>query len=212
MPDHPENPFLNNPFNDPPKPTPPQPPGHRSARVPEKISRGVLATGFLISHSPTECVIDFFQFFTRPHQLAARVVLAPPVAAQFAAVLKENLGNYHNQFGPPPTMPKPPAGEQPRTVQEIYDELKLTDEMLTGTYANNIMVGHTPAEFSLDFITGFYPTAVVSARVFLAAPRVPQLLASLEQLIAQHQAKQSQPPANPPQPPRQQEPPPAQFP
>ncbi len=66
-----------------------------SARVPEKIARGVTATGFLAYLGQQELVLDFLQFIGRPPQLAARVVMTPPVAEQFLNVLRENLSRLH---------------------------------------------------------------------------------------------------------------------
>lgn len=63
--------------------------------------------------------------------------------------------------------------------QEVYDELKLRDELLSGTYANAVMIGHGPHEFCFDFITNFYPQSAVSCRVFMAAGHVGRLLESL---------------------------------
>ena len=65
------------------------------------------------------------------------------------------------------------------SAQEIYDDLKLRDEILSGSYANAVMIGHGPHEFSFDFITNFYPHSAVSARVFLAAGQVARLAESL---------------------------------
>lgn len=74
-----------------------------------------------------------------------------------------------------------PASHQVRraSAQEIYDDLKLRDEILSGSYANAVMIGHGPHEFSFDFITNFYPHSAVSARVFLAAGQVARLAESL---------------------------------
>src|SRR5690606_25961435 len=41
------------------------------------------------------------------------------------------------------------------SVQDLYDQLKMQDEMLSGSYANAVMIGHTATEFSFDFITTF---------------------------------------------------------
>lgn len=75
----------------------------------------------------------------------------------------------------------PPAGSGARqaSAQEIYDDLKIRDELLSGAYANAVMIGHGPHEFSFDFISNFYPRSAVSARVFLAAGQVPRLYDSL---------------------------------
>ena len=114
------------------------------------------------------------------------------------------------QFGPPPTLPKGPVPEKPRPPQEIYDDLKIPEDVLSGVYANSVMVGHTPAEFGIDFITAFIPHAAVSARIYLSAPRVPQLIDTLQGLIVQYKkqhgpqgpqiqaAPGTPPPPNPP--------------
>ena len=74
-------------------------------------------------------------------------------------------------------------GQSPKrqNPQDIYDELKIRDEILCGAYANAVMIGHGPYEFSFDFITNFYPQSAVSCRVFLAAGHVWRLLDSLKQ-------------------------------
>ena len=105
--------------------------------------------------------------------------------------------------------PVPPAGPSasstgglnvslsPRrpTPQEIYDDLKIPDSALSGAYANGVMIAHGTSEFSLDFLTNFYPQSAVSARVFLAAGQVPRLLDSLQQAMRQlHLQRGQQPP------------------
>lgn len=80
-----------------------------------------------------------------------------------------------------PPEPAPTAPQVRRaSAQEIYDDLKLRDEILSGSYANAVMIGHGPHEFSFDFITNFYPHSAVSARVFLAAGQVARLAESLK--------------------------------
>jgi len=177
----------------------PQEPRHISARVPEKVAKGIVATGFMSCIGPNEVVIDFLQIISRPAHLASRVVMSPVVAEQFLAVLRENLGRYVANFGQPPALPKNPEGCQPRSPQEIYDELKIPDEQLPGVYANACLVGHTPAEFAIDFITTFMPHAVVSSRIYLAAPRVPPLIETLANVLEKyHRQRQQQPPPFPP--------------
>ncbi len=80
-------------------------------------------------------------------------------------------------FLPPEQVP--PQNLRRASAQEIYDDLKLRDEILSGSYANAVMIGHGPHEFSFDFITNFYPHSAVSARVFLAAGQVARLADSL---------------------------------
>ena len=115
---------------------------------------------------------------TRPHQLAARVVIPHIVMPQFINALQDNLKKYSNSFGKPMELPRPQTNQTP-SIQEIYDEMKLPEETLCGAYANGVMIGHSPSEFSFDFLANFFPQPLVSCRVFLSAPQVPRLLESL---------------------------------
>ncbi|MEM8735834.1 MAG: DUF3467 domain-containing protein [Planctomycetota bacterium] len=94
--------------------------------------------------------------------------------------------------GQPPADSNPPqnSGRQ-ATAQDIYDDLKIKDELLSGAYANAVMIGHGPHEFSFDFITNFYPHSSVSTRVFLAAGQIPRLFDSLRGTWEQLRARQS---------------------
>lgn len=203
-----------------------------TARVPEAVGRGVFATGVIILSNPHEVVLDFVQGISNPRRVAARVVLPPVVAAQFAAALEGNLARYAASFGGPPRMPAPaspppastpasaspaspptdassatppatppadsdqtgsdsppdaPAPPAPQPIADIYDQIRLADEMLGGAYANVVSITHTPAEFCFDFIASFYPRSAVTARVYLAAPRAADALASLQRSLAPRQ-------------------------
>ncbi len=95
-------------------------------------------------------------------------------------------------------MGKPTSAETPQTstplsnqsnavqqapIADIYDNLKLPDEMLGGVYANMASISHTESEFCFDFIAQFFPRSAVTARVYMAAPRVPELLSSLKRSL-----------------------------
>lgn len=81
-----------------------------------------------------------------------------------------------------PGTPKAPPG-----IDEIYDDLRLDEEMLSGRYANAVIVRHSAAEFAFDFITRFVPNSCVSARVIVAAPNVRSMLQSLEASVMPRQ-------------------------
>jgi hypothetical protein len=72
---------------------------------------------------------------------------------------------------------------QQAPIADIYDNLKLPDDMLGGVYANMASISHTGSEFCFDFIAQFFPRSAVTARVYMAAPRVPELLSSLKRSI-----------------------------
>jgi hypothetical protein len=168
-----------------------------SARVPERVARGVYSTGQLVIDSPKEFVIDFFQGLTRPFQVNARVVMTPTTMQELVATLQINLDNYTRSFGPPPPMHVPP--QQPRpSIEEIYQNFKLADEMLSGSYANSVLIGHSPSEFFFDFITGFYPNPAVSARVYLPAAHVPRFLNTLRTCLDNYQQRHGKPQQLPP--------------
>ena len=174
------------------------------ARVPEHVAAGTFSTGVIILDGWDEFIVDFVQGVSRPPRVAARVILNPRVMAQFIEALKANLQRYEQQFGRPMDLPKPPAPEPRPSIKDIYDGLKLPDEQLSGSYANAVRIAHSPSEFCLDFITRFFPTAAVSARVYMAAPQVPRLLESLANshqhfLKKKQQQQQQPPPQSPPQ-------------
>lgn len=151
-----------------------------SARVPERVARGVFSTGAIVLQGPDEFVIDFILKLANPHQIVARVVLPMSVVPRFIAALQENLRGYEQNFGGLPAMPVPrvpmPGDTPPDSIEDLYDHLKLSDDLLGGTYANAVMIGHAAAEFCFDFIANLYPKSVVTSRVFMSSPQVPGLL------------------------------------
>ena len=157
----------------------PQPRQHLSARVPEHVSRGVFSTGVLVMTGPNEFVLDFIQNLGGPAQVAARVVMPSSTIPQFIKALETNLDLFKNRFGEPPELPRPPQPAKKPSVQQIYDDLKVPDEVMVGSYANGVMIGHGAAEFKFDFLANLVPQPAVSSRVYLAAPQVPRLLESL---------------------------------
>lgn len=187
---------------DPPSPEQPDPadapkpdnPALR-ARVPDAVAGGTFSTGAIVMTGPSEFIVDFLQTIGRPHRVATRVVIPHPVMPQFVDALQKNLEIYKGRFGEPPAPPANPNPDARRpSPQEIYDDLKLPDEVLSGVYANGVMIGHGATEFGLDFLTSFFPQSAVSARVFLASGQVPRLLESLKGAVKQLQERRQGPP------------------
>jgi hypothetical protein len=204
--------------NQPPPPQPPDDPNapiiqdiqHQSisARVPEKVAKGVFSTGAIVAQGAQEFVIDFLIRMAPPQQLAARVIIPVPVMPRLIGALQDNIEKFTQAFGPPPALPIPTpqqrAQNPPPNLDDLYNELKIADDQLCGAYANVVRIVHTPAEFCFDFITAFYPRSAVSCRVYLSAPQAPRFLDTLKHSFQQFQrklAQQQQPP--PPQPPPQ---------
>jgi hypothetical protein len=124
--------------------------------------------------------------------------LSSPSAASPSPITNPVNPQSPAQSGPGQAGPvtPPPAPRRP-TPQEIYDDLKIPDSILSGAYANGVMIAHGASEFGLDFLTSFYPQSAVSARVFMASGQIPRLLESLQQSLRQWQAQRGQNPGGP---------------
>src|SRR5262245_24550884 len=124
-PDHPDRPQQPVPFN--------QEVQHSqvTARIPEKVGRGVFSSEMLVLQGPHEFVLDFVQGMAQPHQIAARVSIPPTVMPALIAALRENLNNFQARFGPPAALPVPPPPPIPPRIDEIYEQLKLPDELMS---------------------------------------------------------------------------------
>jgi len=161
------------------------------ARVPDHVADGCFSTGAIVMTGPSEYVVDFLQTIGRPHRVARRVIVPHPVMPQFIDALNTNLDLYKSRFGEPPAPPQNQNQARRPTPQEIYDDLKMPDEVLSGVYANGVMIGHGASEFGLDFLTSFFPQSAVSARVFVSAGQVPRLLESLKSAVRQLEQRQA---------------------
>ncbi|MFN9462458.1 MAG: DUF3467 domain-containing protein [Planctomycetota bacterium] len=127
----------------------------------------------------------------------------PAVSNQPSGLAAEVPGTTSIQAGlhsnpTPAQLPLPAAPPKRQNPQEIYDELKIRDEILSGTYANAVMIGHGNYEFSFDFITNFYPQSAVSCRVYLASGHIARLLDSLKQSWEQLRPRLGYPPSGNP--------------
>lgn len=246
-----------------------------AARVPEHVASGCFSTGSIVTTGANEFVMDFVLRMGKPHRLAARVVVPPAVAAQFASMLEKGIASYEQHFGPaqptpaplkspspsntslpgntspmaneivtgpgmplpqePPSAPMPesppaghsphgqapapesPAGEQsppvsitsetpgpqqsaptppvqnrPGSLRDTYEELKVEDTVVSGTYANAVMISHTDTVFQFDFITNFLPFSAVSQRIFLPVSQAPRLLEALKLTLRRYAQVQQQ--------------------
>ncbi len=195
--------------DDPQRPDPSANPGSHqqvqvpgvTARVPTSIGHGVVSTGVIVMNGPHAFVLDFLQQMGVPTHLVSRIVLPHGVIPRLIQALEQNLASYEQKFGPPMKLPRPTPNAKRPTVEEIYDNIKIPDDQLSGRFAEGIMIRHSAAEFCFDFVTQFFPHAAVSSRVFMSAPHVPPLLEALKnnyQKFLETIAKQQQPPQIPP--------------
>jgi hypothetical protein len=126
---------------------------------------------------------------SRPNDTPTASLFGSPIDIHAGASVPKEPGSDKGESTPKPgqssdsnSLPPPlkPSITRHPSPQEVYDELKLKDELLSGSYSNAVMIGHGPHEFSFDFITNFYPQSAVSCRVFMAAGHVGRLLDSLK--------------------------------
>src|SRR5258706_10187849 len=68
-----------------------------TARVPEKVARGVFSTGVIVIDGPFEFVLDFVMGLVQPRQVVARVVMSPVVVEQFIHAIRDNVGKFESR-------------------------------------------------------------------------------------------------------------------
>ena len=69
--------------------------------IDEKIGEGIYANMALITHSPSEVVIDFLRMLPgmAKTNVQARIIMTPQHAKQLHLALGDNLKKYEEQFG-----------------------------------------------------------------------------------------------------------------
>ncbi|MFZ2187814.1 MAG: DUF3467 domain-containing protein [Candidatus Moraniibacteriota bacterium] len=67
-------------------------------------------------------------------------------------------------------------------------QIKATDEVLKGVYANAMQVLHTKQEFVLDFMNMFPPAGTLNARVIVSPAHLKQMIRVLEGNLGKYEA------------------------
>lgn len=75
----------------------------------------------------------------------------------------------------------PPAGNQ----QQL--QVKVTDEILKGVYANMVQIGHTQEEFVLDFMNVFPPSGILNSRVVVSPSHMKRIAIALEDNLKKYE-------------------------
>jgi hypothetical protein len=91
------------------------------------------------------------------------------------------LGTVHD------TLTHNPQAPQPATITDLYEQVKFPEELLSGAFANAVMVRHTPEEFCFDFISNLYPRPIVVCRVYAAAGRVPSFIDAMSGSLGRYE-------------------------
>jgi len=113
-----------------------------------------------------------------------------PAANKPASPTSEPTPFPLNHPDPPAAKPATPTPPAPMPIAEVYEHLKLPDDMLSGVYANTVVISHTGAEFCFDFITSFFPRSAVAARIYMACPHVVEFSESLTRSWEQFRSRQ----------------------
>ena len=71
--------------------------------------------------------------------------------------------------------------------QQQQIQIKITDEILKGVYANTMQVLHTQEEFVVDFMNLFPPNGIVASRVILSPGHMKRIAAALQENIAKYE-------------------------
>ena len=72
-----------------------------SIDIASDVAQGVYSNFAIISHSPTEMVLDFAQVLpgTKNANVRSRIIMAPSHAKRLLAALRDNIDRYEDQFG-----------------------------------------------------------------------------------------------------------------
>jgi hypothetical protein len=67
--------------------------------------------------------------------------------------------------------------------------VKISDDVLRGVYANQMVISHTKEEFILDFMNLFPPEGVVNARVIISPGHMKRILNALTRNLQAYEQK-----------------------
>lgn len=66
-------------------------------------------------------------------------------------------------------------------------QVKITDEILAGVYANMVQVAHTPEEFVLDFMNLFGGAGIVTSRVVVSPQHMKRIAGAMQENIKRYE-------------------------
>ena len=67
--------------------------------------------------------------------------------------------------------------------------IKITDDILRGVYANNMVVAHSKEEFFVDFMNVIPPQGIVTARVIISPGHMKRIIRALSENVSKYEAK-----------------------
>jgi hypothetical protein len=66
-------------------------------------------------------------------------------------------------------------------------QVKVTDDILKGVYANMVQVGHTAEEFILDFMNLFPPAGIITSRVIVSPGHMKRILSAMAENLKNYE-------------------------
>ena len=75
--------------------------------------------------------------------------------------------------------------EKPSNKRRL--QIKVPDDQLRGTYANQMVVSHTGEEFLLDFVNLFPPQGLVTARVIVSPGHLKRMIRALQENLGRYE-------------------------
>jgi|ERR1051326_1326954 hypothetical protein len=66
-------------------------------------------------------------------------------------------------------------------------QVKISDEILKGAYANMMQVGHTPEEFILDFMNITPPAGTVVSRIIVSPSHFKRLMTAMQDNLKRYE-------------------------
>jgi hypothetical protein len=82
-------------------------------------------------------------------------------------------------------------------------QIKITDEIFKGVYANSMVVSHSKEEFVIDFINIFPPGGIVTSRIITSPGHVKRIIRALGENLKKYEktfgevAEAPEPPGEP---------------
>lgn len=75
--------------------------GQINIELPEEVSQGTYSNLSIITHSPSEFIVDFIQMMpgVPKGKVKSRIILTPDNAKKLMRAIVDNVGKYEAQFG-----------------------------------------------------------------------------------------------------------------
>ena len=77
--------------------------------------------------------------------------------------------------------------DQPQNQQQI--QIKASEEMMRGVYANMANILHTKEEFVIDFMNIFPPAGTLNARIILSPSHMKRMVAAMTDNLKKYEAQ-----------------------